>query len=149
MSDGAVTTGWPSGHSLLVRSGSHRCGIPVDAVRIVAQSGRIEPLPGSSPRLLGLAQISGEPVAVVDLHALIDPESRPGGGRQLTVVVGERGGRSALGLAVDEALGVTWIADRESRADGDPEWVVARCCIDGRSVALLDPEQLLATADEG
>jgi chemotaxis signal transduction protein len=115
---------------------------------MVAQSGRIDPLPGSSPRLLGLAQISGEPVAVVDLHALIDPESRPGGGRQLTVVVGQRGGRSALGLAVDEALGVSWIDGLEEPSDGDPECVAGRCHIDGRSIALLDPERLLATADE-
>jgi chemotaxis signal transduction protein len=148
MGDDSSTTGRPD-HYLMVRSGGHRCGIPVGAARMVAQSGRIDPLPGSAPRLLGLAQVSGEPVAVVDLHALIDPESRPGGGRQLTVVVGQRGGRTALGLAVDEALGVSWIADGEGRSDEDPEWIAGRCRLDGRSVALLDPERLLATGDEG
>jgi purine-binding chemotaxis protein CheW len=132
----------------VVRSGGHRCAIPVDAAKLVTQTGRIDPLPGSSPCLLGLAQIAGEPVPVVDLHALLDPEGRPGGGRALTVVVSRRRGRAALGLAVDEAFGVVVLDAELDHRDGDPGWIAGWSRLDGRAVARLDPERLLATGDE-
>jgi chemotaxis signal transduction protein len=134
---------------LLVRSGGHRCAIPVAAASHVAGTGRLDPLPGSAPRLLGLTQVFGEPVAVVDLHALLDPEGRPGGGRALTVVVSRRGGRSSLGLAVDEALGVVALGVRDPAGESDPEWVSGRSRLAGRDIAVVDPDVLLAPADGG
>ncbi len=139
----------PSDHVLMVRSGGHRCAISVSAAKLVTEAVRIEPLPGSAPRLIGLAQIAGEPVPVVDLHALLDPEGRPGGGRALTVVVSRRGGRTALGLAVDEAFGIASLEAGEGRRDDDPDWIAGWYRVDGRPVVRLEPERLLATAKEG
>jgi len=131
---------------LLVRSGGHRCAIPVESAKLVTKAPKIYPLPSSAPGLLGLAQVAGEPVAVVDLHALLDPDGKPGGGHELTVIVRRPGGGSSLGLAVDEAFGVTEISRRSERSADDPEWVAGRVSMDNRSVAILDPELLFVPA---
>lgn len=129
-------------HYLLVRSGGHRCAIPVNAAKLVTKAPRVYPLPGSEPRLLGLAQIAGEPVAIVDLHALLDREGRTGGGHELTVIIKGPGGSSSLGLAVDEAFGVIAAASERPRREDDPGWIAGRSKVDDRSVVVLDPEQL-------
>ena len=129
-------------HYLMVRGGGHRCAIPVESVKLVTKAPAVHPLPSSAPRLLGLAQVAGEAVAVVDLHALLDPKGEQGGGHELTVIVRRPGGGASLGLAIDEAFGVTTIADRRDRAINDPGWVAGRCSMNGRTVVLLDPEHL-------
>jgi len=136
-------------HYLLVRSGGHRCAIPVGAAKLVTRAPKVYPLPGSEPRLLGLAQIAGEPVAVVDLHALLDPEGGTGGGHELTVIIREPGGGSSLGLAVDEAFGVVAVADKHPRQEDDPNWVAARSSVDDRLVLMLDPKKLFVEPRNG
>lgn len=133
-------------HFLLVRSGGQRCAIPVEAARLVTGAPEVFPLPSSAPRLLGLAQIAGEPVAVVDLHALLDADGRPGGGHELTVVVRRPGGSSSLGLAVDEAFGVIAAAHRQDRSSDDPPWVAGSLAMDQGTVFILDPERLFVPA---
>jgi len=143
-----MQTGLPDSknHFLLVRSGGHRCAIPVESAKLVTKAPKVYPLPSSAPRLLGLAQVAGEPVAVVDLHALLDPDGKPGGGHELTVIVRRPGGGSSLGLAVDEAFGVTEVSRRSDRSADDPEWVAGRVSMDDRSVVILDPELLFVPA---
>jgi chemotaxis signal transduction protein len=136
-------------HYLLVRSGGHRCAIPVEAAKLVTRVPTIYPLHSSGPRLLGLAQVAGEPVAVVDLHALLDPKGGTGGGHELTVVVSQPDGGSSLGLAVDEAFGVIAVADLQPREPTDPEWVAGRTSVDQRAVVVLDPEQLFVAPSAG
>ena len=134
---------------LLVRSGGHRCAIPVEAAKLVTKAPKIYPLHSSEPRLLGLAQIAGEPVAVVDLHALLDPEGGTGGAHDLTVIIREPGGGSSVGLAVEEAFGVIAVADARPRREDDPGWVAGRSSVDGRPIVILDPEQLFVAPSVG
>ncbi len=129
-------------HFLLVRSGGYRCAIPVKAAKLVTKAPTVYPLPNSATRLLGLAQVAGEPVAVVDLHAIIDPEGGRGSGHELTVIVRRPGGSSTLGLAVDEAFGVVTIEQRLDRVESDPGWISGRTSMDDRTVVILDPERL-------
>lgn len=129
-------------HYLMVRSGGHRCAIPVEATKLVTKAPTVYPLPSSAERLLGLAQVAGEPVAIVDLHALLDSQGDRSGGHELTVIVRRPGGSSSLGLAVDEAFGVITIADQEGRGQSDPRWVAGRTSMNGRTVVILDPGQL-------
>jgi len=136
-------------HYLLVRGGGFRCAIPVEAAKLVIKAPTIYPLPNSEARLLGLAQIAGEPLAVVDLHALLDPENGRSGGHELTVVVRRPGGTSSLGLAVDEAFGVVTIADPRGRADDDPGWIAGRTTVDDRTVFILDPVRLFVDGSSG
>jgi chemotaxis signal transduction protein len=128
---------------LLVRSGGYRCAIPVESAKLVTRAPSLAALPGSEPRLLGLAQIAGEPLAVVDLHALVDPSGNPVGGHELTVIVRRRDGGATLGLAVSEALGVVDVGTPDQAGPDDPAWVVGRCRIDDRDVLVLDPDRLL------
>ncbi|MCU0302874.1 MAG: chemotaxis protein CheW [Thermoanaerobaculales bacterium] len=140
----ANRTGGDGEPFLVVRSGGQRCAIPVAAARLVTRKVTPTRLPGSAPRLLGLAQVGGEPVAVVDLHALLDPIGAPGAARDLTVVVRRADGSVSLGLAVDEAFGVAAIGDRRAPDPGDPPWLVGRAAIDGRELVILDAERLIA-----
>lgn len=137
------------GHYLLVRSGGHRCAIPVGAAKLVTKAPKVYPIKSSEPRLLGLAQIAGEPIAVVDLHALLDPEGGTGGGHELTVIIREPGGGSSLGLAVDEAFGVVNVTREQPRREDDPGWVAGRSSVDDRTVVILDPEQLFVAPRVG
>lgn len=136
-------------HFLLVRSGGHRCAIPVESAKLVSGAPRVYPLPGSAPRLLGLAQVAGEPVAVVDLHALLDPNGSPSGGHELTIIVRQPDGGSSMGLAVDEAFGVIDIGEPRDRADDDPVWVSGRLSLNNRTVLILDPEVLFSPVGNG
>lgn len=136
-------------HYLLVRSGGHRCAIPVEAAKLVTNAPQVFPLPSSEPRLLGLAQVAGEAVAVVDLHALLDLDGNPSGGHELTVIIRRPGGGSSLGLAVDEAFGVIEVAHRAERGTGDPDWVAGWFSLDDRTVVILDPEELFAPVGTG
>lgn len=136
-------------HYLLVRSGGHRCAIPVEAAKLVTKAPKIYPLNSSEPQLLGLAQIAGEPVAVVDLHALLDPEGGPGGAHNLTVIIRKPGGGSSLGLAVEEAFGVIAVVDERARREDDPGWVAGRSSVGERPIVILDPEQLFFAPSPG
>lgn len=136
-------------HFLLVRSGGHRCAIPVKAANLVTRAPRVYPLHGSEPRLLGLAQIAGEPVAVVDLHALLDPVGGTAGSHELTVIIRKPGGGSSLGLAVDEAFGVIAVSDQRPPKEDDPEWVTGRSSVGDRTIVMLDPDQLFVTPRVG
>jgi chemotaxis signal transduction protein len=137
------------GHYLLVRSGGHRCAIPVNAAKLVTGAPKVYPLHSSEPRLLGLAQIAGEPVAVVDLHALLDPEGGSGGGHELTVVIRQPGRGTSLGLAVDEAFGVITVANKRPRGEDDPDWVAGRSTVADRTIVILDTEQLFVEPGVG
>lgn len=127
---------------LLVRSGGQRCAIPLDATPQVTGVLPVAPLPRSAPRLLGLAQFAGEPVAVVDLHGLLDPAGLAGGGYRLTVILRHRNGAAPLGLAVDDALGMVSVERDEDRRPDDPPWVAGRGRAAGQPAVLLDPARL-------
>jgi chemotaxis signal transduction protein len=103
------------------------------------------PVPGSRSHLLGLAQYGGEPLPVLDLHALV------AGGRRRTnyrtvVIVGRRHrDTSTLGLAVDEALRVTPLSRvSESRTDGRlHELIVGMAEVDGEAVLIVNSSRLI------
>ena len=132
----------PRPEHLLVRSGGQRCAIPVDAAHQVTGPLALHPLPCSASRLLGLAQFAGEPLAVVDLHALLHPDAAPGGVYELTVILRDPSGEALLGLAAEEALGVVSVGPGEGPAAGDPPWVAGHSRVDGRDAVLLEPSLL-------
>jgi len=115
--------------------------------KLVSKAPTVYPLPSSEPRLLGLAQISGEPVAVVDLHALFDPDGDPGGSHELTIIVRCPDRRSTIGLAVDEAFGVVAVEDPTDAEPNDPDYVAGRGSMHDRPIVILDPERLFQEVD--
>ena len=129
-------------HYLLVRSAGLRCALPAPSVRRVVRDLASYPLAGSRPHLLGLSQYGGEPLAIVDLHALLTG-SRPRPDHRTTLIVKPPAGplRGNLGLAVDEAVTVIRleIDDRPSETAG---LVAAETNLDGEPLLILAPAVL-------
>ena len=71
-----------------------------------------------------------------------NPDERPSGGHELTVVVRRPDGSSSLGLAIDEAYGVVTAGQRRNRSIDDLAWVAGRMSMEDRTVFILDPEKL-------
>ncbi len=123
---------------LLVRSGGAGWALPADQVRRVVRGLACHPAPGARPHLLGLAQFGGEPLAVLDLHALVTGGT-PRSDHRATVILGRHGAWSGgvLGLAIDEALRVVTLADPPH--PGSPNLLAeGTLTIDGDSVKVLD-----------
>ncbi len=92
---------------LLVRSGGSCYAVPAAQVRHVVRGLACYPVPGARPHLLGLAQYAGEPLAILDLHSMVEGAA-PQAHHRTMVILG-RGSReswTAVGLAVNEALRV-------------------------------------------
>lgn len=114
---------------LMVRTGGRRCALPLGMVRRVLRGLQVHPVPAGDRRLMGLAQFGGEPLAVVDLAAIVG-EVGSGHGAGLTVVLGRRrsdSGASLLGLSVDEVEEVATLAAEPAPGEPpirlDPEWL--------------------------
>lgn len=75
----------------------------------------LTPVPGTKPWLLGVANIRGNLVAVVDLRNFVEGERTPLGDRSRVLVARQPGG--AVGLLVDEVLGQRNITDENLPAD--------------------------------
>jgi len=124
---------------LLVRAGQNRYAIPTRFVRRVVQTPDLYRVPGAHPRLIGLGQYGGEPLAVVDVEGL-DGETEAMGGSRIVVVVIAPSDELLFGLAADEAERVSRlpeIREVESRTDG-PIFEV-----DGDGVKRIDPSWFL------
>ena len=125
-------------------SGGVRFALPALAVRQVVQMPALHPVPGSKAHLLGLAQISGEPLAVLDIYALL--AGGPAGVAPRTTVVlgrGEDGRRSVLGLAVDEVEAMAAIS-RMTEVEEAGGLVAGRADFEGGQVQILDPSVLFS-----
>jgi chemotaxis signal transduction protein len=96
---------------LLVRSGGTFYAVPASQVRHVVRGLACHPVPGGQAHLLGLAQFAGEPLAVLDLHAMVEG-APPQSSHRTTVILGRGAGNpwTAVGLAVNDALRVQTVA---------------------------------------
>jgi purine-binding chemotaxis protein CheW len=84
----------------LVGIGAQRVGIPAESLRELVPLPDITPLPGLPPWLLGIAQVRGELLGVVDLASIFGAA-----GEQPSVLVVVEGAGGPLGLAVQSVLG--------------------------------------------
>jgi chemotaxis signal transduction protein len=100
----------------------------------------IYPVPGADPRLIGLAQCDGEPIAVLDLLHLVEGADEIGSGPPVVVVVraGAEEALETLGLAVDEALEVATIPERLLTTDGAGGLVRGTASFGDGTVRVLD-----------
>lgn len=123
---------------LILQAGQNRCAVPVHQIRRVVRAVPVYPLPGASPELLGLAEIEGEPVPILDLARLI--QSPPGGTPSCPVHViveyGSEDRRERVALAADAALEIIPVA--AGTVVGPPAGVVR-----GETVAGDQPVQVL------
>jgi chemotaxis signal transduction protein len=140
--DRKTTSAQADRHYLLIRSAGLRCALPAPSVRRVVRDLASYPLAGSRPHLLGLSQYGGEPLAIVDLHALLTG-SRPRPDHRTTLIVKPPRGplRGNLGLAVDEAVSVIRL-DHDDRSSEGAALVAAEINHDGGPLLILTPAVL-------
>lgn len=92
----------PTFSALLVRAGARVCALPVESVLETMRPLPISTLPEAPPFVSGVAVIRGEPVPVVDLHALLGGGAPGVAARFVTV----RAGARSVALAVERVLGI-------------------------------------------
>ena len=90
-----------------LRVASEAYAMPVEYVLEVAELGQVRPVPGARPELLGVRNLRGRILPVVDLALLLGiPRTAP----PARLLVAEAGGRRA-GFAIDKVSGVGELAD--------------------------------------
>ncbi|HEY1358667.1 MAG TPA: chemotaxis protein CheW [Thermoleophilaceae bacterium] len=87
--------------------------LPVDDVLEVAELGEIAPVPGAGRALMGIRNLRGQVLPVIDLASVL---GLAGKGRPERIVVTEDGGRKA-GLAVDSVDGVESVPEATEPAE--------------------------------
>lgn len=127
-----------TGPHLLVGLGTERYALPVSDVIEVAELDELTTVPGAPQAVMGVQNLRGQVVPVVDLGAVL----RPAGAneRRAIVVVDDAGDPAAL--AVDSLLDVQTVEATE-RADGP---LGASAMVDGALVGILDAQEVLRLA---
>lgn len=125
-----------------VRVGEEHYALDVVHVIEVAHLRTPTPVPGAGPAFLGVGDVHGQVVPLLDLAALL---GAGGGEPPPRVVVVDDGGRRA-GLAVDEVETVG--AAPEASETPDAPLLTGAALLDGVLVGIVDVPALLAAAAE-
>lgn len=122
---------------LLVRVEGERYALPIHDVVEVARIGELTPVPGAPHAVLGVQNLRGQVVPVVDLGAVVGmPRSEK---RGALVVVDDSG--QPAGLAVDALIDVADLVGDASEPPDGP--LLGSAMVDGALVGLLDARSLL------
>jgi len=118
--------------------------LPAEALVRVIGATTVTPVPGSAPEVLGVAQVEGEPVLVLDLARLVGEipaasASIPAG---VQVRVGEAAEGETAMLAVDEAVGFVRVPPEATGPGEAGGPFTATVALERETVAVLDPSQL-------
>jgi purine-binding chemotaxis protein CheW len=126
-----------SGLHVRVRVANEEYALPVADVLEVAELGDVAPLPGAGPAVLGVRNLRGQVLPVVDL-ATVFGLARAMAPR--AVVIAEQGGRKA-GLAVESVAGVEVLPDASEEVEARH---LARAALaDGALVGVVDVGSVL------
>ena len=131
---------------ILFLLGTVECALPADAVQGIERITEITPIPNTAPWVLGVVQVWGAIVSVVDLRAFfgLTPEPRSTRNRLLVLTLKDM----TIGFLVDF---VTEMRPTDNTAAMDdptiPPWLQPYAegsfHLEDRTVVLLDPERLL------
>lgn len=143
-------------HLFVFRLDEQRLALPLEAVERVIRAVEITPLPKAPPGILGVINLQGHMIPVLNLHKLLglEPHSAPPRELELSdqLIIAHLSGRRAA-LAVDEVKGVvagaaqqlTHSEDGEAAGHGLRHIMGALTFEDGIA-AICDPDRLLAAA---
>jgi purine-binding chemotaxis protein CheW len=120
-----------SGVHVRVGVGGEQYALPVGVVLEVVELNDLTPVPGSPPEIIGVCNLRGEVVPVMDLATV--PER---------IVVAELGERRA-GLAVDAVVDVGELADASEQVDSP--FLTGAVLVDGVLVGMLDADAVLSS----
>ena len=126
-----------SGLHVRVRTANEQYALRVDEVLEVAELGEITPVPGASPSVMGVRNLRGQVVPVLNLARVLDVPESPAPQR---IVIAEDSDRKA-GLAVDEVIGVEELPE-PSEEVASPH-VVGAALAEGSLVGVVDVPSIL------
>jgi purine-binding chemotaxis protein CheW len=115
-----------------VHLGSESYALPVAMVREVGRLGDVAQLPGAPASVLGLYNLHGSVIPVIDLARLL---GLPRGAPAQKIVVAEHAGRLA-GLAVEAITGVQEIGEASEEAQSPH--LSGAALVDGALVGVID-----------
>jgi len=98
---------------VVVGIGGERYGIPIAAVREIAPSGELWPMPGAPASLVGFSYLRGTPMAVLSLSALL---GRPPATSGVFVVLEHHGGK--LALLADQVIAIRTFRPETEYSEG-------------------------------
>lgn len=116
--------------------------LPVEEVLEVAELGEVTPVPGAGTAVVGVRNLRGQVVPVVDLGTVM---GLPEGSSPQRIVIAEAGGRKAA-LAVDEVAGVEHLP--EGSEETESPHLVRATLADGLLVGVVDVGSVLEAVQE-
>jgi len=126
-----------------LRLASEIYAIPVDHVAEVATLGELTPVPGSPPEFIGVRNLRGTSLPVVDLAVLLKvPRTAPPRGLVVTESAGRR-----VGFAVDSVDEVGELA--EPTEDTDSPLLAGAILDSGDLIGVLDVDQAVDQIEGG
>jgi twitching motility protein PilI len=111
----------------------------------------LAPVPGTKSWLLGVANVRGNLVPVVDLRGFLEGERTPIGDRSRVLVARQAGG--SVGLLVDEVLGQRNLTDENQAIEYEAEdpryepFIAAHYELDGAVWSVFNLAGLVRTAE--
>jgi chemotaxis signal transduction protein len=137
---------------VLFRIGATEYAFPLARILEVGRPGLITPLPGVPDWLLGISNIRGDIVSVVDLRRSFGLEPVPADRNTRMLVLGDRSQTTTIAAIVDRVIGIrnvdeTTVVEPTAPLDdvvAESMTGIVEC--DGRMVVLLDVERILASA---
>ena len=131
---------------ILLRLEGHDYALPLGCVVEVVRMAALAPLPDAPAHVLGLLDLRGRVVPVLDLRRRLGlPPAEAGLSTPICVVEAGGGG---FGLLADAVTDVRPLLGPVERPGGAPDHgpVAGVTHVDGRVVSLLDPERLAPVA---
>ncbi len=126
-----------SGLHVRVRVASEDYALAVADVLEVAEFGEVTSVPGANAAVVGVRNLRGQVVPVVDLATVL---GLPKASAPERIVISEQAGRKA-GLAVDEVAGVEELP--ESSEDIESPYLTRATLADGALVGVVDIGSIL------
>jgi purine-binding chemotaxis protein CheW len=124
-----------------VRVADEDYALSVADVLEVAELGDLTPVPGAGAAVVGVRNLRGQVVPVVDLATVL---GLPTASSPERIVITEQGGRKA-GLAVDEVAGVEELP--ESSEEAESVHLTRATLVDGALVGVVDVGSILDAAE--
>jgi purine-binding chemotaxis protein CheW len=146
LSDAATPAAAGERH-VLFRMGEAVYAAPITQLREVIRPPAVTPVPGAPDWLVGLANVRGDALSIVDLPTALGLEAA--GGRKSVLVSQTADGQTAVGLAVDEVIGIRrltptrWSPDDALDAGRVGEFLTGLCDHRDHLTPVLDLDRAL------
>src|SRR3984885_12144411 len=134
-----VTEDASSAMHLRIRLGTEHYALDLDHVLEVVELGEVTPVPGSAATLIGIRNLRGELLPVLDLSASLGVAGESAS-RSLVVVADDD---RRAGLAVDEVIDLSQLPEATARVD--LLLVQGGVLVDGALVGVVDVSAMLAS----